>query len=76
MNKTVLQEIYTKFNESFDKQKFLDWLKDNKEKLLEEEKNQIVGAFGNGMEEAEAYWYDKSFQYKESGDVFYETVYK
>lgn len=76
MNKTILQEIYTKFNECFDKQKFLDWLRDNKKELLEKEKNQIVGAFGSGMEEAEAYWYDKQFQYKENGDVFYKTVYK
>jgi hypothetical protein len=46
---TVLKQIITKFNNEFDKQKFLDWFNNSKESWLVEEKQQLENAFKAGV---------------------------
>lgn len=61
MKNTVLQNVISNFN-LMDKQHFLDWFKENKEVILEKEKQQIIdagnwgGLYSDSNKTAETYY--------------------
>jgi hypothetical protein len=68
---TVLKKIITKFNNEFDKQKFLDWFNETKEDFLIEERQQIVNSWISGKEN-DGY----GFHISDDAEKYYNETFK
>ena len=71
-NKTAMMELIDKLRSNMGELGFIDWIKDNREQLLEKEKEQIIRAFNSdGMAprlfDADAY-YNQTYLREQTND--------
>lgn len=67
--KTVMKEVIEKHDKEFNKMVFLRWLSDNRERLLEAEKEQIKEAYMSGK-------HDSGIDKQYSSEQYYQQTYK
>ena len=65
--KTAMMELIDKLRSNMGELGFIDWIKDNREQLLEKEKEQIMDAYNCGIEE--------EFSSPENGEQYYNQTY-
>jgi hypothetical protein len=83
--KTAMQELIDRFDSPTSRKDFIDWLVKNSKTLIEEEKEQIIEAFNQGIKNFEnnleqSKRLDKNPHYEPKweplrGDVFYKETY-
>lgn len=75
---TVLKTIISKFNNEFDKQKFLDWFNETKEDFLEDEKSQTKDAYNQGFRDGEIQEYNSENDVSQFDDAenYYNNTFK
>lgn len=63
-----MKEVFEKHDKEFDKMNFLKWFSDNRERLLEAEKEQIMEAYMSGK-------HDSGIDKRYSSEDYYQQTY-